>query len=229
MSGGMLATLQFFADLTSLHLHFTLHTVGNGRFAHTGRSCNYCCFSIQYLTDLIHSLSFIGTGKHYTISASSVDFVKLFHFILVSHIFLVEADNRRNFLLFHHDQKAVQKKKVRLWVLHGKNQKCLIYVSNSRADKRIAARKNGSHTAFLLLLIQNGNLHIITYQRLEIILSKNSFCLTFVNIAVFRIDIIEACNSFNDLSLHGLLNLLKSKRIMTKFLITSIRLLLRQI
>ena len=48
-------------------------------------------------------------------------------------------------------------------------------------------------------------------------------------IGVFRIDIIETCNSFNDLSLHGLLNLLKSKRIMAKFLIASIRLLLRQI
>ena len=229
MSGGMLAALQFFADLASLHLHFTLHTVGNGRFPHTGRSCNYCCFSLQYLADLVHSLSLIGTGKHYTISTSSVYFVKLFHFFLLSHIFLIEADNHGNFLLLHHDQKAVQKKEIRLWILHGKNQKRLIYIGYSRTDKRIAAGKNGSYTAFLLLLIQNGNLHIITYQRLEIILSKNSFCLTFVNIAVFRIDIIETCNSFNDLSLHGLLNLLKSKRIMAKFLIASIRLLLRQI
>ena len=53
-----------------------------------------------------------------------------------------------------------------------------------------------------LLLVQHDNLNIIADKRLDLLISKDSFCFTFINSGSRYVNVVETGNSFYYLSLH---------------------------
>ena len=172
--------------------------------------------------NLVNTLLLQCAGEKNLISTALVGLIKLLCFLFCCKIFFVKAYDCRNVCLFHHDQETVQQHEIRLWIVHCKNHKCLIYIGNCRADQGIFAGEDPGQVPLPFLFIQYCNLYIITNQRFLIILSENTLGFTFIKHFVLSVNIIKPGNSFDNFTLHELLCFLESQWIRTKLLEVSV-------
>lgn len=117
--------------------------------------------------DCFHAFFLAGTDEKHLAFTARVDPLKLFQLFLCGKIFLIKTDHGLHLLVFHHDQKMIQKVEVGLRPVHGEDHQRLIHVGHGRADQGIFPGKDLHEISCLLFLIQDLNAHIIPHQGLD--------------------------------------------------------------
>ena len=152
MTGRMFAPFQLPADFSCLHLNLSPEEDLSEKIFRLPKGLPqlWSFLSGSYVFPQAPSSS-RALDKRHLISAACIGFIKLPAFLFPSaRSFLLKQITAGTSCLFHHDQETVQKHKIRFWIIHCKNYKCLIHIGHCRTDQRIFAWKNLDQISRLL-------------------------------------------------------------------------------
>ena len=198
----MFPALNLLADASGLHRCLRLKKIGQGRFAHTGRTGQDRGLPAQIIPHSLHTGFLVRADKHDRISGLLINASVLLLLCPVFQICLIKTDGHRNILSQHHNQKTVQQVKVRIRLGNCKNHQCLVHIGRCRTYQHIFPWKYLIDISLQGCLVQHRKFHVVSHDRLDSPVAENSFCLAGIYLIMSIVDIIKACDSFNDFSCH---------------------------